>query len=297
MRRKLDFRLACAHIVSCRAGRGYARGRYPNALAPGEMLLGSTRPSGPTQKKERLHVRARHLRPGPRGQGRDRERLEDLVPERAPDHERAGRLQGRPIAGGSETGKGLSVTLWEGDEGSSRAPRPSTTSRPSSASGSSSPRASTTRRTTRSTSTWATSTSPRRAAPASRSSGRRRPRLPDHGRLVGPHGTSSPVARRGPGALQELQIARPDRQGRGGERGRASLGDVVFEGPNHRARGGDRGGLPDAAAHLGRQPEIQSSRKLDPHLAEPRDMSDPDGARNFFIKSIMQTLVVKQLDE
>ena len=88
-----------------------------NALAPGErMLLGSTRPSGPTQKKERLHVRARHLRPGPRGQGRDRERLEDLVPERAPDHERAGRLQGRPIAGGSETGKGLSVTLWEGDE-------------------------------------------------------------------------------------------------------------------------------------------------------------------------------------
>ena len=50
------------------------------------------------------------------------------------------------------------------------------------------------------------------------------------------------------------------------------------------------------AAHLGRQPEIQLEEKLDPHLAEPRD-TDPDGARNFFIKSIMQTLVVKQLDE
>jgi hypothetical protein len=58
------------------------------------------------------------------------------------------------------------------------------------------------------------------------------------------------------------------------------------------------GALPEAAAHLGRQPEIQElEEKLDPHLAEPRDMSDPDGARNFFIKSIMQTLVVKQLDE
>src|SRR3954447_22702199 len=58
------------------------------------------------------------------------------------------------------------------------------------------------------------------------------------------------------------------------------------------------GSLPEAAAHLGRQPEIQAlEEKLDPHLAKPRDMSDPEGARKFFIESIMQTLVVKRLDE
>jgi hypothetical protein len=58
------------------------------------------------------------------------------------------------------------------------------------------------------------------------------------------------------------------------------------------------GALPEVAAHLGRQPEIQDlEEKLDPHLAQPRDMSDPEGARKFFIESIMQTLVVKQLDE
>ena len=58
------------------------------------------------------------------------------------------------------------------------------------------------------------------------------------------------------------------------------------------------GSLPEAAAHLGRQPEIQElEEKLDPHLAKPRDMADADGARKFFMESIMQTLVVKQLDE
>jgi SchA/CurD like domain len=58
------------------------------------------------------------------------------------------------------------------------------------------------------------------------------------------------------------------------------------------------GALPEVAAHLGRQPEIQDlEEKLDPHLALPRDMSDPEGARRFFMESIMQTLVVKQLDE
>ena len=58
------------------------------------------------------------------------------------------------------------------------------------------------------------------------------------------------------------------------------------------------GALPDVAAHLGRQPEIQElEEKLDPHLAQPRDMSDPEGARKFFIESIMQTLLVRRLDE
>ena len=55
------------------------------------------------------------------------------------------------------------------------------------------------------------------------------------------------------------------------------------------ARGG---GAPRTAAR-----DPGSEEKLDPHLAVPRDMSDPEGARKFFMESIMQTLVVKQLDE
>ena len=58
------------------------------------------------------------------------------------------------------------------------------------------------------------------------------------------------------------------------------------------------GALPEVAAHMGRQPEIQElEEKLDEHLAEPRDMSDPEGARKFFIESIMRTLVVRRHDE
>ena len=58
------------------------------------------------------------------------------------------------------------------------------------------------------------------------------------------------------------------------------------------------GALPEVAAHLGRQPEIQELEdKLNPHLAVARDMADPEGARQFFMQSIMHTLVVKQLDE
>jgi hypothetical protein len=58
------------------------------------------------------------------------------------------------------------------------------------------------------------------------------------------------------------------------------------------------GALPEVAAHLGRQPEIQELEdKLNPHLAVARDMADPEGARKFFLESIMHTLVVKQLDE
>ena len=36
---------------------------------------------------------------------------------------------------------------------------------------------------------------------------------------------------------------------------------------------------------------------LDEHIAEPRDMSTPDGAREFFMKSIMELLVARRHDE
>jgi hypothetical protein len=58
------------------------------------------------------------------------------------------------------------------------------------------------------------------------------------------------------------------------------------------------GSLPEAAAHLGRQPAIQElESQLDPLLEEPRDMSDPDGARDFFIRSMMETLISRRDDE
>lgn len=58
------------------------------------------------------------------------------------------------------------------------------------------------------------------------------------------------------------------------------------------------GSLPEAAAHLGRQPAIQElESQLDPLLEEPRDMSDPQGAREFFMRSIMETVLSRRHDE
>lgn len=56
--------------------------------------------------------------------------------------------------------------------------------------------------------------------------------------------------------------------------------------------------LPTLAKHMGRQPAIRDlEEKLDEHIAEPRDMSNPEGAREFFIKSIMELLVARRHDE
>lgn len=104
-------------------------------------------------------------------------------------------------------------------------------------------------------------------------------------------------------AVQELfkSYGRPDpivRDEEGNEKGRL-LSTIVFMKGQTIVRAVEiEGALPEVAAHLGRQPEIQElEEKLDPHLAVPRDMSDPEGARKFFIDSIMQTLLVRQLDE
>ena len=56
--------------------------------------------------------------------------------------------------------------------------------------------------------------------------------------------------------------------------------------------------LPTLAKHMGRQPAIRDLEdQLDEHIAEPRDMSTPEGAREFFVKSIMELLVARRHDE
>ena len=56
--------------------------------------------------------------------------------------------------------------------------------------------------------------------------------------------------------------------------------------------------LPVLARHMGRQPAIRELEdKLDEHIAEPRDMSTSEGAREFFMKSFMECLVARRHDE
>jgi hypothetical protein len=54
----------------------------------------------------------------------------------------------------------------------------------------------------------------------------------------------------------------------------------------------------DAAAHLGKQPGIRElESKLDPLLETPRDMSTPEGAREFFMSTMMECLVSRTLSD
>ena len=56
--------------------------------------------------------------------------------------------------------------------------------------------------------------------------------------------------------------------------------------------------LPTLARHMGQQQAIRELEdKLDELVAEPRDMSTPDGAREFFMKSFMELLVSRRHDE
>jgi hypothetical protein len=57
------------------------------------------------------------------------------------------------------------------------------------------------------------------------------------------------------------------------------------------------GSLPSLMAHLGRQPVIQEvERRLTEYLVEERDMSSPEGARSFFIKSLMTHVTTRVAD-
>jgi hypothetical protein len=51
------------------------------------------------------------------------------------------------------------------------------------------------------------------------------------------------------------------------------------------------GPLPQVAAHMSRQPEVREfERQLEEHLAVPRDMTSPDGARAFFRTAAMDNV-------
>jgi len=54
------------------------------------------------------------------------------------------------------------------------------------------------------------------------------------------------------------------------------------------------GSLPSVMAHLAAQPSIQElERQLDQFLAEPRDMSSPEGARAFFGRAMMDHVTTR----
>jgi SchA/CurD like domain-containing protein len=56
--------------------------------------------------------------------------------------------------------------------------------------------------------------------------------------------------------------------------------------------------FPEVAAHMGKQPAIRElEEKLDEYLLEPRDMSTPEGAREFFMKSMMRPLAIRRHDD
>mgnify|MGYP003623188077 CR=1 FL=1 len=58
------------------------------------------------------------------------------------------------------------------------------------------------------------------------------------------------------------------------------------------------GSIIDVAPHMARQPAIRALEdELDKYLANPRDMSTPEGARKFFMESAMETLVSRKWDE
>jgi SchA/CurD like domain-containing protein len=58
------------------------------------------------------------------------------------------------------------------------------------------------------------------------------------------------------------------------------------------------GDLRQAAVHLGKQPQIRElEAKLDPLIATPRDMSTPEGARQFFMSTAMRCLVARKLED
>ena len=106
-------------------------------------------------------------------------------------------------------------------------------------------------------------------------------------------------------AVRELfaSYGRPDhtiRDDDGNEVG-TLLSTLVFMKDNHVIRvveTTDGVPLPVLARHMGRQPAIRELEDaLDEHVAEPRDMSTAEGAREFFIKSIMELLAARRHDE
>lgn len=58
------------------------------------------------------------------------------------------------------------------------------------------------------------------------------------------------------------------------------------------------GSIIDVAPHMGRQPAVRElEEKLDQYIENPRDMSTPEGARKFFMETMMRTVVARRWDD
>lgn len=52
------------------------------------------------------------------------------------------------------------------------------------------------------------------------------------------------------------------------------------------------------AGHISRQPEVKDFEgKVEQYLAEPRDLSNPEGARAFFQRSGMQNVLIRRVGD
>jgi hypothetical protein len=77
------------------------------------------------------------------------------------------------------------------------------------------------------------------------------------------------------------------------------LGTMVFVGKEIAIRIIEvEGPLPLVAAHMSRQPEVREfERELEEHLAAPRDMVTPAGARQFFQEAALENVLARRHDK
>lgn len=77
------------------------------------------------------------------------------------------------------------------------------------------------------------------------------------------------------------------------------LGTMVFVGKEMAVRVIEvEGPLPMVAAHMSRQPEVRDfERQLEEHLARPRDMRTPEGARLFFRDAALECVLNRRHDQ
>ncbi len=58
------------------------------------------------------------------------------------------------------------------------------------------------------------------------------------------------------------------------------------------------GDIRAVAGHISQQPEVKDfERKIEEYLSEPRDLSNPEGARAFFHRSGMRNVLIRRHDD
>jgi hypothetical protein len=77
------------------------------------------------------------------------------------------------------------------------------------------------------------------------------------------------------------------------------LGTMAFVGKEMAVRVIEiEGALPQVAAHMSRQDAVRAfERELEDHLAVPRDMTTPDGAREFFRNAALECVLSRRHDQ